>query len=119
MPSPTYKVFAQAMAERKQVLCVYDGYPRELCPIVLGHSKGQEVSLVYQFGGGSTKGLPPQGQWRCLFLAKARDVSLRDGPWHAGSSHQQPQACVESVDLDVNPKSPYRPRRRLDAGRGR
>jgi hypothetical protein len=38
---------------------------------------------------------------------------LRDGPWHAGDSHNQPQGCVDVVDLDVNPASPYNPKRRL------
>lgn len=113
MPSATYELFALAMAERKQVLCTYGGYPRELCPIVLGHSKGQETALVYQFAGGSETRLPPGGDWKCLRLSKASDVRLRDGPWHAGTSHRQRQSCVEIVDLDVNPASPYSPRRRL------
>jgi hypothetical protein len=101
------------MAVRKQILCFYDRHRRELCPIVLGHRKGQEIALVYQFGGGSSKGLRPQGQWKCLLLSKMSGVRLRDGPWHAGSSHQRPQACVEIVDLDVNPSSPYSPRRSI------
>lgn len=112
-PSSTYALFAQAIAERKQVLCRYDGYARELCPVILGHSDGHEVALVYQFAGDSKSGLPPQGQWKCLRLAKASDVQLRDGPWRAGASHNRPQSCVDDVDLDVNPDSPYRPRRRL------
>jgi hypothetical protein len=113
MPSPTYKLFAQAMISRKQILCIYDGYPRAICPAILGHSKGEEKALVYQFAGGSSKGLPLEGQWKCFLLARVNDIRLRDGPWHAGSSHQQPQSCVEDVDLDVNPASPYNPRRRL------
>src|SRR5690349_12225025 len=52
-PSSTYALFAQAMAERKQILCLYDGHPRALCPIILGHTGGQEMALVYQFAGGS------------------------------------------------------------------
>jgi hypothetical protein len=112
-PSSTYVLFAQAMAERKQIHCQYDGYRRELCPIVLGHSNGQEVALVYQFAGASRSGLPPGGQWKCLRLSKTDDVRLRTGPWHAGSSHRRAQACVEDVDLDVNPSSPYNPRRLL------
>ncbi|HLG87968.1 MAG TPA: YdeI/OmpD-associated family protein [Alphaproteobacteria bacterium] len=115
MPSPTYKLFARAMAERKQVICSYDGYRRELCPIVLGHSKGREVALTYQFAGGSKSGLPVGGDWKCLELAKASAVALRDGPWHAGSKHQQRQSCVEIVDLDVNPDSPYAPKRSLES----
>ncbi|HEY1261709.1 MAG TPA: hypothetical protein VGF34_20870 [Stellaceae bacterium] len=101
------------MIERKQILCTYHGRPRELCPIILGHSQGQEKALAYQFGGQSEKGLPHGGQWRCLWLAEVGDVRLRDGPWHAGDSHRQRQGCVDIVDLDVNPESPYRPSRRL------
>ena len=113
MPSSNYDLFEQAMAMRKQIICVYGGYPRELCPIILGHSQGQEKALTYQFGGQSKSGLLPQGEWRCLWLSKVSDVQLRDGPWFAGSNHTQPQGCVEIVDLDVNPSSPYRPKRRV------
>ncbi len=101
------------MTERKQIRCLYDGRRRELCPIILGHSQGQEKALTYQFGGKSRSGLPPAGEWRCLWLSKVSDVQLRAGPWHAGASHTQPQGCVETVDLDVNPSSPYNPKRRL------
>jgi hypothetical protein len=66
VPSPIYELFAQAMAGGKQILCRYGGYPRELCPILLGHSQGQEKALTYQFGGQSKLGLPPGGEWRCL-----------------------------------------------------
>jgi hypothetical protein len=113
MVSSTYKQFAEAMAARKQILCDYDGYPRELCVIILGHSQGQEKALTFQFGGQSKSGLPPQGDWRCLWLSKVSEVRLRDGAWHAGTRHTQPQGCVEDVDIDVNPISPYNPKRRL------
>jgi hypothetical protein len=101
------------MADHKQIVCVYGGFSREICPIILGHSAGEEKALTYQFGGRSKSGLPPGGEWRCLRLSKVSDVELRDGPWHAGSSHTQPQGCVEIVDFDVNPSSPYKPKRRL------
>jgi hypothetical protein len=113
MASFIYKAFAQAMAERKQILCDYDGYPRELCCIILGHSKGDEKALTFQFGGQSRSGLPPGGEWRCLSLAKVSHVRLREGPWRTGARHSQPQGCVDEVDLDVNPSSPYAPKRRL------
>jgi hypothetical protein len=113
MPSSAYKLFEQAMTGRKQILCTYNGRPRELCPVILGHSQGQEKALTYQFGGDSETGLPPGGEWRCLWLAKIGNVRLRDGAWHAGDRHSLPQGCVEIVDLDVNPVSPYHPRRRL------
>ncbi|HEY1504788.1 MAG TPA: hypothetical protein VGF92_10855 [Stellaceae bacterium] len=109
--SPTYDLFARAISERKQIVCVYEGHPRALCPIILGHSRNEEKALTYQFGGSSNSGLPLGGEWRCLWLAKVREAALRDGPWQSGSSHTQPQGCVEIVDLDVNPASPYKPKR--------
>ena len=119
MPSRTYDLFAQAISSRQQILCLYGGYGRQLCPVILGHSQGQEKALTFQFGGNSKSGLPPGGEWRCLWLSKVSDVQLRDGPWHAGTSHAQPQGCVDIVDLDVNPLSPYHPKRRQPRTRSR
>ena len=113
MPSRIYELLRQAMAERKQIVCVYRGYRRELCPIILGHSNGKEKALTYQFRGESETGIPPGGDWRCLWLSDVSNVQLRDGRWHTGSSHKQPQGCVEIVDFDVNSLSPYNPIHRL------
>ena len=112
-PSPTYQLFEQAMTEKKQIVCMYDGYRRELCPIILGHSQREEKALTYQFGGESRSGLPRTGEWRCLFLSNVSDVQLRSGRWHTGDRHTQPSRCVDIVDLDVNLRSPYNPKRRL------
>ena len=117
MASSTYRLFAEAMAQRKQILCVYGGYKRELCAVVLGGSDGREVAVTFQFAGESTRRLPAGGQWRCLFLSGVSEVRLREGAWYAGSSHDRPQSCVKEVDLDVNPDGLYRPRRRLSAPR--
>jgi hypothetical protein len=69
---------------------MYAGFARELCPIILGHSQGQEKALTYQFGGQSKSGLPPEAEWRCLWLSKVSDVQLRDGRWYSGPSHSRP-----------------------------
>jgi len=111
--SETYRLFEEAMMQRKQVVCVYKGIRRELCPIMLGHSQGEERALTYQFAGGSTSKLPAKGNWRCLTLSNVTEVQLREGPWHDGDSHAQVSHCVEIVDLDVNPNSPYDPKRPL------
>ena len=65
------------------------------------------MALTFQFGGASKSGLPPGGEWRCLFLKRVSHVMLRDGPWYAGESHERMQGCVEDVEFDVNPASPY------------
>jgi uncharacterized protein YutE (UPF0331/DUF86 family) len=113
--SQNYRLFEQAMVERQQILCMYDGHRRELCAIILGHSQGEEKALTFQFGGESGSGLPRGGEWRCLFVSRVSDVRLRKGKWYTGDSHTQPSRCVEIVYLDVNPDSPYNPRRRLSA----
>jgi hypothetical protein len=102
MPSATYQIFREALLHEKQVACSYGGYPRELCPIILGHTRDEEKVLAYQVGGSSKSGLPHGGEWRCLFLARVSNARMRDGPWREGARHQAPQSCVEAVDLDVN-----------------
>jgi len=39
--SAVYVIFREAILERKQVTCRYQGYYRELCPVVIGHARGQ------------------------------------------------------------------------------
>jgi hypothetical protein len=102
MPSAAYKVIRAAMLEQKQVLCTYDGRPRELCPIVLGHSDKKEKLLAYQVGGSSSKDLAPGAQWKCLFVERMQGARMRDGPWHEGDRHSQVQRCVHDVDVDIN-----------------
>jgi hypothetical protein len=110
MPSATYNLFLQAMREKKQVTCVYQGYRREICPILLGRTSLEEKSLAFQFGGDTSDGpIPQPGDWKCFKLAEVRNASLRDGPWHAGASHSAAQTCMKMVEYDVNPDSPYNP----------
>ena len=59
---------------------------------------------------GKSGGLPPGGQWKCFDISGMSEVELREGRWHSGRSHSQPQYCVADVELDVNPDSPYVPR---------
>jgi hypothetical protein len=54
-----------------------------------------------------------RGQWKCLSLAEVSNAEIIDGLWQTGERHSQRQSCVRDVDLDVNPDSPYEPKRRL------
>ena len=100
MPSSTYALFRNAILKEQQVICLYEGRPRELCPHIIGINKaGEEVVLAWQFGGTSSGKLP---QWRCLKLANVLKAHARDGRWHAGGSHKTTQSCVTDIDLDIN-----------------
>jgi len=110
--SAAYHLFHRAMAERRPVACLYNGHARALCPIILGHSDGAEKALVWQFAGDAEHGRVPG--WKCLILSEVANATLVDAPWHeAPGQHSGPQSCVKEVDLDVNPASPYAPKRRL------
>ena len=114
MASATYELFLRAMREKKQITCVYQGYRRELCPILLGRTGLEEFSLTFQFGGDTSTGkIPVAGEWKCLKLKDVRNTVLRDGPWHAGDSHSSASTCMKMVEYDVNPNSPYNPAFRL------
>ena len=117
MHSRTYDLFAEAMAARKPIVCMYKGYPRAICPIILGHTDGAEKALTYRFEGSGSQG-PVHGQWKCLSLADVSNAEMIDGPWRSGRRHSQSQSCVKDVDLDVNPDSPYDPKRRLKSRTG-
>src|SRR5687768_11094138 len=96
LPSATYAVFRNAILAEQQVICIYDGRRRELCPHIIGTNKdGDEVVLAWQFAGESSGKLP---QWRCLKLKNVRLARARDGAWHAGGSHQSTQTCVTDID---------------------
>jgi hypothetical protein len=100
MPSSTYTLFRNAILAEQQVVCIYDGRPRELCPHIIGTNKdGEEAVLAWQFGGESSGKLP---QWRCLKIGSVSDARARNGRWHEGGSHRTTQKCVTKIDRDIN-----------------
>jgi len=109
--SSAFRLFHQAILNRQQIACVYQGLEREICPHILGHRDGIESALVFQFGGKSSRSLPRGGEWRCLRLADVENVKLRDGDWQSGGGHQRTQRCVDDVYIDVNEAVPNQPGR--------
>jgi hypothetical protein len=108
MPA-TYDLIRQAITEKKQIIAVYDGLPREMCPHVLGtNKKGYPQCLFYQFAGESSRGIFPLTDanafqnWRCLDVGKLSDVQIREGEWYSISRHTRPQTCVAAIDIEVS-----------------
>lgn len=101
MPSNQYSAIRAAMQNRLQVTCVYQGRYREICPHTLGYKGGQEKVLAFQFAGESSKGLPPEGEWRCMFVEQIEQITTREGPWHTRDDHLRPQTCVDDIELEV------------------
>ncbi|MBV9569931.1 MAG: hypothetical protein JO056_01650 [Alphaproteobacteria bacterium] len=108
MPSAYYQFCFEAILGRRQIAFTYRDRRREVCPHVLGLTKGKEVLLAYQFAGDTNSGLPAGGEWRCFQVDEMHSVDVREGDWHTGGSHSQNTSCVAEVDLNVNPDAPQR-----------
>ena len=102
MPSSNYTTLRDAILNKLIVSAEYKGYNRIFCPHVIGRKRGKEHVLTYQFGGSSSSGLPPDGEWRCFDVNGLSNVSTSSGPWHTGASHTQPQSCVDDIDVEVS-----------------
>ncbi len=90
-----------AITNKKQVTCYYDGLYREMCPHVIGWKGPAYHVLSFQFGGQSSRGLPPGGEWKCMDVDGISQLALRDGPWYTGITHGKPQTCVDAIELEV------------------
>jgi hypothetical protein len=103
--SAAYNIIRDAILSRQQIVADYRGRTREMCPHVLGWTKGREHALLYQFGGGSASGLEPDGSdqnWRCVFVDQLRNVVAREGRWHTAANYgHATQPCVEQIDIKV------------------
>ena len=110
MSSAPYDLFAKAMIEDRQVSCVFKGQLRVLSIIILGHTDGEERALTWQTAGASNGRLPG---WRNITLSEVTDVRLLDSRLQRGMRKSGEQRWVADVDLDVNPDSPYHPRRSI------
>jgi predicted DNA-binding transcriptional regulator YafY len=110
--SETFRLFQRAILDRKQVVFTYRGAPREVCPYILGHKRGAEQVLTFQFAGENERRLRVRGQWKCFQVSEIRIAEMRDGPWHGDSEHRNTQRCVDEVFIDVNTDVPNQPGRR-------
>ncbi len=101
MPSQKFQTIREAIQNKRLIRCTYHGYAREMSPHVLGWKEGRETLLSFQFGGASSKGLPPSGEWRCMIVEGIKDIRSFDGEWRTGANHSRPQTCVDNIDTEV------------------
>ncbi len=101
-----YTLIREAILDRHILAVSYRGSIREVCPHVLGKTKGRPYSLLYQFGGESSSGLKPDGSpdnWRCLRIDELSHVAVKQGvnKWHTASNYAAMQNCVHEIDVRV------------------
>ena len=89
-----------AIRNRKPISARYQGYERKLCPHVLGWNlRGRLQVLCYQYGGGSRRGLAPEGNWRCIQLEELSDAQLLNESWRTAAIDDGQQSCVAAIEM--------------------
>jgi hypothetical protein len=105
-----YALIRQAILARDILAVNYRGSVREMCPHVLGKTKGSPHALMYQFAGESKGGLKHDRSaenWRCLQIEEISHVAVRksNGEWHTASNYSAMQNCVSEIDVRVESKA--------------
>jgi len=105
-----YNLIRQAILAKDILAVNYRGSVREMCPHVLGKTKGLPYALMYQFAGETKGGLKRDGSpdnWRCLRLDEISHVAARksNGEWHTASNYSAMQNCVNEIDVRVEPRA--------------
>lgn len=95
-----YSIVRQAVLDKAQIVATYQGHRRLMCPHVIGMKDGRPKALFFQFAGSSSSGLPPGGEWRCVWIEGLSDVISQSGQWHT-RPHVQPQTCVDLVEVEI------------------
>ena len=104
MNSKTYNIIRNAIVNKKNIIAIYQGYLREMCPHIIGWKNGREQALFYQFGGSSSDGpiiSDSPNNWRCIPIDGLSDVIAKEGVWHTSTNYANPQSCVDEIDLKV------------------
>ena len=98
----SYATIRQAILDRCCLSANYRGELWHFAPHALGRSNSGETNVMaFQYGGSSSKGLPPGGQWRCFRVEDLSGVYRNDDPWHTAPDHSRPNTCVTRVDVQV------------------
>jgi hypothetical protein len=101
-----YRLIREAILNHRILAVVYRGSIREVCPHVIGKTKGLPYALLYQFGGESSSGLEPDGStdnWRCVQINVLSHVAVKKSSsgWHTASNYSVMQNCVDEIDVKI------------------
>jgi hypothetical protein len=79
-----FDILKDAIEHRHSVRLIAGDIWRDVSPLALGY-KGEKIKcLAYQFHGGSSSGIAPEGGWRCFALDETSWAKPIDDPWQTG-----------------------------------
>jgi hypothetical protein len=106
MDDDNYRILAEAINSKQQVVARYHDEERIFSPHALGTKGDATHVLVYQYAGGSQSGLPAGGEWRCLNVDELSHIRLESGAWRTAPNVFNPQTCLDEVDVIADPLPP-------------
>src|SRR5258706_16440108 len=101
-----YRLIRDAVLNRRILAVSYRGSIREVCPHVIGKTKGLPYALLYQFGGESSSGFKPDrptDNWRCVGIDVLSPVAVKKSPidWDNASNYSAVENCVGEVGVQI------------------
>jgi len=102
----TTALLKHAIQQKLVVVATYNGLVRQFCPHALGTKRDRRHVLAFQFAGSSRRGLHAAGSWRCFEVDRLQDVSTQPGPWRSAPSVFNPQSCLDTIEVAVQPFPP-------------
>lgn len=106
-PSLAFRTLREAVRQKRTLHVVYRGHYRVLCPHAVGWGKaGEEVALMYQFAGGSTRGLSTvgsAGNWRHVRVAGLVILGMESGVWHTCADNAPAADELVVTDTQATP----------------
>ena len=97
-----YAIIRQAVIEKCCLTAVYQNRVRHFSPHAIGRSNDGDTNVMaFQYGGDSSKGLPPGGKWRCFRVDDLAAISKNKDVWHTGFDHGRPNTCVTQIDVQA------------------
>ena len=98
----TYDFIRQAVIDRCSLTANYDGKTRSFSPHAIGRDNEGGVNVMtFQYGGYSSQGLPPGGDWRCFEVRRLQNVIRNSDQWHTSNDHSRRNTCVTKVDVEA------------------
>lgn len=99
------ELIKKAIREKKSLRFEYEGHVREVSPHALGWKGSSRRMIVYQFGGTSSRGRIVPGSrdnWRCMELAKVRNLKIINARWQTHNSHSRRNTCIDRIEIEVD-----------------
>ena len=96
-------LIAQAIREKRCLTGFHKGTRRRFAQHAVGFTrKGIPAAFVFQYGGGTTTGLPRYGQWRCMHFHDLRHVHENGDRWRSQPNYSlSRQTCLKQIALAV------------------